>query len=346
MRFGHSLSSLFAQMRNQPLLASLLIATALVGCAAPKPLEATVIRQIDLPGGYEYAGAVWLDSDRILALRRPTNATPVVGGQDEMVWISVADSDTVERFATSPTTWCPLTSLTYPRRVDASRITVIRSCPTSNPSVGIDIVSLIDTQTGLVTDLTEWVPVNHLISMALTPQTIYPMIVISTGGTVHWVADDHTVNSLDNGIDLGYEGINSAAWSPDGKKIAYAGVFHPFQISPSDADIVLAQADFSQPVVLLSQVQLPFNLQWSHSGRWLAFRGQVRGAAGVWAIEVESKALYRVWNEAVEFAWKPNSDSELVVIRPGRGSERQGDSAVVFLSLAGPTDPATRAPSP
>lgn len=312
-------------------------AAALFGLSStngPVVPAAVLTRQVDLPSGFEYPGIVWLNSDWIVALRRPISGEKSVAGADELIRLSVAHPATSEALVASSARDCPMTNLRYPRKFDSFRIAVIRVCPAEVSGGSLNYVSLIDTSAGSVTDLTEWVPINQLTEMALSPQSVYPLIVVAAARYAYRVSDGQTVNDLGrNYLDLGYEGARAPAWSPDGSRIAYAGVINPGQISPSDADIVVANRDLTQPKVLLSGVQLPFNLQWSGTGKWLAFRGRVGGSYGVWAMKVSSRALYRVWGELCEYAWKPDSDTELVVICPLSQTAKDNDPALLFLTL-------------
>lgn len=91
---------------------------------------------------------------------------------------------------------------------------------------------------------------------------------------------------------LGNIMAESATWSPDGQRIAYA----------SQSDIFLAQSDGTESHKLVSVPGLPLWLQWSPDGKQLRFTlgNRAKGTGSLWEVSAEGADLHAVlpdWND-------------------------------------------------
>ncbi len=147
---------------------------------------------------------------------------------------------------------------------------------------------------------------------------------------IHLVASDASrqVKTLVRPHDFAMD----PAWSPDGRRIAFR-VFHPGSSHP---DVYVAQADGSDPKVLVRQGGMP---SWSPHGRAIAFANLREGSRGISVVDVaealggkpDVQVLTRVDNTVPEEqpAWSP--DGEQIAFT----SHREGSSDVWIIDASG-----------
>lgn len=83
----------------------------------------------------------------------------------------------------------------------------------------------------------------------------------------------------------------------------------------------------------LLQVRGGRHAKWSPAGAYVAFRGNVHGADGVWVVHVDTHDTYRVWQESTPFDWSPDGTRIAVVEQESHGNERAPSVTLVLLSL-------------
>lgn len=135
-------------------------------------------------------------------------------------------------------------------------------------------------------------------------------------------------------IDLGYEGLSGPAWSPDGQFLAFLATSDPSATTPPPWDLFVADSSYSGLRKLLSNIRTPAHVKWSINGDWVAFRGNYDGLDGVWALNLNSSKLVRVWLEQVSFDWSPDENDQLVILNPNEENGSDANPSIVFVSIS------------
>lgn len=147
-------------------------------------------------------------------------------------------------------------------------------------------------------------------------------------------------------IDLGYEGLSGPAWSPDGQFLAFLATSDPSATTPPPWDLFVADSSYSGFRKMLSNIRTPAHVKWSINGDWIAFRGNYDGLDGVWALNLNSNKLVRVWPEQVSFDWSPEEDNQLVILDPSESNSSDPDDtgpSFVFVSINHDAEPSMQA---
>lgn len=112
------------------------------------------------------------------------------------------------------------------------------------------------------------------------------------------------------------EVVTRPAWSPSGLELAFWGGLSGDL--PHSGAIRVLDPQYANGREVLHDVGSVSSLSWSANGDWLAFSGQYRSEAGVWAYNETAKRIVRIWSDELPFSWSPVDNDRLVVLEHGQ----------------------------
>lgn len=138
----------------------------------------------------------------------------------------------------------------------------------------------------------------------------------------------------------------SPSWSTDGKTIAFVANKdlpnardNPFTALVGIGDLLfypwnlyLANADGTNPHIVVSEIKLADVVKWSPVDSRLAFRGEYKGTQGIWIFNTETRQLTRVWRNLDDYDWSPDGTKMVILERKKMNGKEQTKPVIIDVS--------------
>jgi hypothetical protein len=264
------------------------------------------------------------------------------GGLRFQVWTMGFDGKNLREvsLASDADSNCRLVNYLYPREIGNDTVAINRMCITDPATTGYASsvsVEAINLPTNKITQLsaaqhgknpgpTTWNP-DHTRGLAgtgdgscntliwLTAAGVDPVHMTLQEGNRRWTLSDAFRGTCDD------QGLAAwPAWSPDGKRVAFAGSLaaigvHGLARSAHPWNIYAMDPVDLQPHVLVKDIKEPADLHWSHDGHKLAFSGtMLSGQTGTWITDLQGNITRISTDRAMYLTWLPTDDAIVVAI--------------------------------
>jgi WD40 repeat protein len=165
---------------------------------------------------------------------------------------------------------------------------------------------------------------------------VHPLNLTIGEGSTMWSLGDaaHTIASREDCYSDGT--ANLPSWNPNSDELAFfastAAIGKSgFERSQANSTLFMTSLNGQSPRPLLSGISAPQDLEWSPTGRWLAFSGSVHGEAGVWLYLPSQDRLIRLDDsEALCVAWSPEGTKLFTFQMESTGGDVPASAPVIW----------------
>jgi hypothetical protein len=297
---------------------------------------------LSVPDNGYYSSPVWMSEDLLIFTYRPPELPS---------YLEPATPD-LRSYSIKVRTWrkvplvaapdCPYTIFTFPQRLPDEHLGFVNYCVTNDTRT----LQEMNIKTGIVDMISEPVSPGVAGQFSFSPDMSALVQEDMTGrflsNKLFYRRGDVLTQIVPTFVRAMYP-----AWSPQGDEIVFwgtasypGGVPTEFKTYSQIAglggypwDLYISAPDGTKLRIVLPAVSDPRLLKWSPIDRIIAFSGTFEGREGVWLLEPDTVHLTRVWPEAAEFDWSPDS-SKMVIIDQAKNAKGEVTSQEInILSL-------------
>lgn len=191
---------------------------------------------------------------------------------------------------------------------------------------------------------------KDVTSFSFTPDLSHSLQTFdSTGGLLGQVVRVDQTGEVEPLFET-FSRARDATFSPSGDAFAFLGT----EVVPKvDGGLFGWQASYRQqlahpwtlyvvegrdaePQPVVENIRYGRYAQWSPTGPYIAFAGEVQAFDGVWVVHLTTGKVYRLWKETDPFDWSPDGQQMIILDTSSRESSEGTPPQMVLLSLSLP----------
>lgn len=321
--------------------ASMLLFAGLSACGGrtEEPASPETTPSPVLIGVHDFAGVAWLSSGWLVVGLNPEN----VSAPNE-IWRLRPDGEGFHRLRLPEDSECQRTDYLSPVALPDGRVGLVKACFLESRTAFIPIqYSLVAARPrdSALEPLVTTRPLGYLRSFAAPGLTVSPdmsvalvsagnilcesIVAVDSGGVRYlpvtvgagsrsWRLDEYFVTDARLCTELGRAG--GAAWSPDGRRVAFLGSPQSIGVSGTARldvpwNLYLMGPNAWTPRLAFANIVHPSEPAWSPNGRWLVFSGSVPNEGeGTWLFDIEEARISRLTSTPLTSpTWSPNGQA-------------------------------------
>lgn len=279
----------------------------------------------------DYAGVTWLSENELVFVYAPLPDPSVNSGIDFVrfwefqLWQYTMQSQKQMLLPVPKPDKCRLGGVSRIRRLTDTEFGFIYDCETTT-GLRQEYLTVWDSVTQQIKALEEFPEQFFVQSYSVKPDAS-EILVASQGGGID---DKIYVTDAQTPLRQYFSNFARAAypsWSPDATRIAFVGTEilprprdNPFTALLGIGDLLfypwelyLADADGTNPRVILSEIKIPDSVKWSSNGSHVSFRGEYNGLQGIWIFNTLTSHLTRVWKNLDSYDWSPDGTKMVIL---------------------------------